>query len=131
MPSFIYKNTLEPKKDHHYLKLILKGEGKNTNGIGAKIEVKQNDSLYFMEQQPARGFQSSMDIRPNFGFRSAQNVAIKVTWPSGKVSLLKQVAVDKTITVFEKNAIIDPEKNSVENTLLFTKTNTGLKAKHT
>ncbi|NNC69210.1 MAG: VCBS repeat-containing protein, partial [Flavobacteriaceae bacterium] len=59
MESFVYENTTNDSQNSNYLKLILKGEGKNTNAVGTKIEVLEPNIL--IENQPVRGFQSSMD----------------------------------------------------------------------
>ncbi len=41
MPMFIYRNeTSEQLPDHHYLKVILKGDGGNTDAIGCKSNCK-------------------------------------------------------------------------------------------
>lgn len=103
MPLFIYKNNLDTTKSN-YLKLVLKGEGANTNAIGAKIKLATKKGDYYLEQQPVRGFQSSMDNRPNFGFHGKDNVSLTVTWPSGKRTQLENVVVNKTLTLSEKDA---------------------------
>lgn len=104
MPLFVYQNTLEDPKTN-YLKVILKGEGKNLNGIGAKLKLTTKNSTIFLEQQPVRGFQSSMDFRPNFGFTDTENLMLTVTWPSGKVSTINNPKPNTTITVDEKDAV--------------------------
>jgi len=102
MKSFVYQNTSRDKGLGHYLKFVLKGENKNYNAIGSKIEIISDHSI--IENQPARGFQSSMDIRPNFGLKTDKAVSVKVTWPSGKITVLNDVKVDQTITLSETDA---------------------------
>lgn len=103
MPAFVYKNNLNNPKSH-YLKVILKGEGQNVNGIGAKLELTTKNNTLFLEQQPVRGFQSSMDFRPNFGFTETEDLKLKVIWPSRKVSMLTNIQPNSTITITEKDA---------------------------
>ena len=91
MPLFVYQNNLKDKNSH-YLKVILKGEGLNADGIGAKLKLTNKSNTYFLEQQPVRGFQSSMDNRANFGFKDTDSLTLSVTWPSGKVSKLVRIA---------------------------------------
>jgi hypothetical protein len=68
MPMFIYRNeTSEQLPDHHYLKVILKGEPGNTAAIGAKVTIKHKDNIVYLEQMPMRGFKSTVDSRPNLG----------------------------------------------------------------
>jgi hypothetical protein len=60
----IFKNkgkSMQP--DHHSIQLQLVGKGKNTGAIGTQIQVKAGDQLYYAEQMPNRGFQSSVDRR--------------------------------------------------------------------
>jgi hypothetical protein len=104
MPLFVYKNNLD--NDTNYLKVILKGEGMNTNAIGAKLELSSKTNSYFLEQQPVRGFQSSMDNRPNFGFKEKDSLNLTVIWPSGKITHLSNIEVNKTISLEEKDATL-------------------------
>jgi hypothetical protein len=107
MPLFVYKNNL--KSDNNYLKVVLKGEGLNKNAIGAKLALTSKTNSYFLEQQPVRGFQSSMDNRPNFGFKEKDNLHLMVTWPSGKITRLSNIEVNSTITLEEKDGILTDE----------------------
>ncbi len=120
MPVFIYRNNLDPSK-HNYLKIILKGEGLNTNAIGAKLELANKNNSYFLEQQPVRGFQSSMDPRPNFGFTNKDSLTLTVIWPLGKITKLNNVEANKIITLFEKDAVVLTEKDKKSEVNLFGK----------
>ncbi len=103
MPAFIYKNLSMDEKDGHYLKLNLKGEGPNTAAIGSKISIEELGLS--IENQPVRGFQSSMDVRPNIGLKSSQPISARIVWPTGKITELKNITVDTTLTLFEKDAV--------------------------
>ncbi len=111
MPLFVYKNNLD--EGTNYLKVILKGEGLNKNGIGAKLKLSSKSNTYYLEQQPVRGFQSSMDNRPNFGFKEKDGLNLSVIWPSGKETKLANVQPNKTITIEEKDATIHVNPVSV------------------
>lgn len=121
MPAFVYKNNLN-NPETHYLKVILKGENQNVNGIGAKLKLTSKNNTIYLEQQPVRGFQSSMDFRPNFGFTDTENLKLTVTWPSGKISSLTNIQPNTTITVNEKDAeIIVNSKTNLDSKVLFNK----------
>ncbi|MFC4722459.1 VCBS repeat-containing protein [Geojedonia litorea] len=122
MPLFVYRNNIK-QEDHNYLKVVLKGEGLNSNGIGAKLKLSNQSETYFLEQQPVRGFQSSMDDRPNFGFKNKDNLTLTVNWPSGKISQIDNIEANTTITVFEKEAVFIEHQTSTSNAeaLLFSK----------
>ena len=112
MPAFVYRNATIDRGLGHYIKLVLKGDQKNSNAIGSKIELGPH--FMSLENQPVRGFQSSMDVRPNFGFQEETPISLKVTWPSGKVTELKDVKVDQTLTLAEKDATF-LKKDSITN----------------
>ncbi|KAA2219638.1 VCBS repeat-containing protein [Maribacter flavus] len=119
MESFVYENTTMDSKKSNYLKFDLRGEGKNTYAVGSKIEVlPYNISV---ENQPVRGFQSSMDIRPNIGLPNNQNVSVKITWPSGKITQLNDINVNRTIILYEKEAEVQALDKSNLETPLFQK----------
>ena len=120
MPLFVYKNNLD-HTDSYYLKVILKGDGLNKDAIGSKLQLSNTANTYFLEQQPVRGFQSTMDNRPNFGFKDKDNLTLSVTWPSGKITELSNLEVNKTITLFEKDAVAAKETILNEAPNLFVK----------
>ena len=57
----VYKNNTTETSHSHYIKIRLKGENKNTYGIGAKIYDKRGDIHQMQEQYIDKGFQSSVD----------------------------------------------------------------------
>ncbi|PIB38238.1 hypothetical protein BFP75_17690 [Maribacter sp. 4G9] len=102
MESFVYENTIMDSKKSYYLKFDLRGEGKNTLAVGSKIEVLPYNIT--VENQPVRGFQSSMDIRPNIGLPNNQNITVKITWPSGKITKVNDIRINQTLVLYEKDA---------------------------
>ncbi|WP_273568200.1 VCBS repeat-containing protein [Maribacter halichondriae] len=128
MPSFIYQNTTMESGQGHYLKFNLIGEEKNKNALGSKIEISPMGIS--IENQPVRGFQSSMDVRPNIGLPSEEPVSISVTWPSGKITELENVKVDQTLTLYEKEARIIEGETHTNNTSLFEKVDSRIEYVH-
>ena len=103
----VYRNNEEKFSKNNYLKVILKGDAKNSSGIGAKIYLHCKDSLYFQEQQPVRGFQSSMDPSLNFGVGKNQTIdSVVVIWPNDKMQVLTGVKANQalTLTLADANA---------------------------
>ncbi|CAM4186109.1 VCBS repeat-containing protein [Zobellia nedashkovskayae] len=119
MNAFVYKNTTIETKKGAYIKFVLKGEKQNTNAIGTKILI-QNANIS-IENQPVRGFQSSMDVRPNIGLKNSEPISGRITWPSGKVTFLNNIAVNQTITFNEKDAELVADKNDILQQNIFTK----------
>ena len=123
MPVFVFENKLD-KQENNYIKFELEGINKNKNAIGTKIYVNTENETYIQEIQPVRGFQSSVDVRPNFGVGSSKEVDLEILWPYGGKTLMKKVKVNQTIKLKESDAVYkennyDDEKNQ---TLLFEKT---------
>ena len=129
MPLFVYKNNLD-KTATKYLKVILKGDGLNTNAIGSKITLSTKTATYSLEQQPARGFQSSMDNRPNVGFKELDSLNLTINWPSGKITKLQNIAANKTLTLYEKDAQQAKVKEPVVTPEIFSKNNNTIKFTH-
>lgn len=117
----IYKNNTPKSKQVNYLKLRLKGEGKNTFGIGAKVYVSSANLHQMQEEYVTRGFQSSVDPVMHFGLGSDNVVqSIKVLWPSGKVSLLQKINADTLLVIHESNGLVNKVNESdVRGKLLF------------
>ncbi|WP_431156602.1 VCBS repeat-containing protein [Winogradskyella poriferorum] len=129
MPLFVYENTLSDSSSH-YLKVQLKGEAKNIDGIGAKLKLSSPENTYFLEQQPVRGFQSSMDKRPNFGFQETEGLVLTVNWPSGKITEVPINKVDTTISLDEKDASKPINESEEELNKIFTKNTSILNFSH-
>ncbi len=106
MTAFLYENrTNELSPDNHYLKINLVGERGNTNALGANITAYVGGEIIYLEHLPTRGFQSTVDHRPNLGLGNiGQLDSLIVTWPSLKVTRLEKVKVDQTLTLKEQDA---------------------------
>src|SRR5258708_1309144 len=93
----IYRNESSKLNPHnHYLKFILHVKGANTFGLGTKITLESGSDKFYLEQMPMRGFQSSVDHRPNFGVgtRNFIDRAI-IQWPNGEVDELDSLGTDQ------------------------------------
>ncbi len=111
-PSYFFENK-NNAETNRFLKVELIGPEKNKFGFGATVRVMAGDHVYQYENIPARGFQSSMDYRPNIGVGKAETVDVEVQWPSGKVNRLKGVATNQILKVNEadgKNENYSPKK---------------------
>jgi hypothetical protein len=105
LPAFIYQNQASETGKHHYLKVRLQGTAGNTQGIGAKIWLYAKGKQQYLEQNPARGYQSSVSPVLHFGLGTDQAIdSLRIVWTSGKQQLLKQVKPDQLLTLAEKNA---------------------------
>jgi hypothetical protein len=109
----IYNNNTNERAN--YLKIKLKGENQNTFGIGAKVLIQHQGKVYYQEQSPTRGFQSSVDYSLNFGLNDITVIdSVTVIWTNGIYETKTQVPTNQTVTFSQKNAerffIYTPQK---------------------
>ncbi len=105
MLSYVFRNeTNKMTPEHHYLKFILKGEGLNTQALGTKITITSGKETFYLEQMPMRGFESTVDGRPNFGLGELIVVDhVRVEWPDGRLTELDSIATNQTISLDQKD----------------------------
>lgn len=126
-PASIYVNKTNTKA--HYLKLKLKGPGKNTLGIGTKVYSYHKGILQYKELYTARGFQASSEPMVHFGYGDHTLVdSIRIIWPNRQTQLLRTISTDQTLTISPENTkpfeYSAKDKNSKQT--LFTKTANNL-----
>ncbi len=91
-PVSFYLNHAE-RLGRHALAVSLEGEGGNTGGIGARVEVWVEGRRQLREAVPTRGFQSSVDptLHVGLGDRAAAD-SVVVWWPDGRSQTVRDVA---------------------------------------
>ena len=103
----IYRNNSNKKSKNHFLKIKLKGAGKNTEGIGARIDVTCGEKTFTQEFYPSRGYMSSMDHALIFGLGKASSVdTLQIIWPDLRVQTITNIKADQTITLDNENAVV-------------------------
>ena len=118
MPSFVYENQTDKKESGNYIQFDLRGTGQNTMAIGTQIMVNDGNRNYYIQHQPIRGFQSSMDLRPHLGLPSNRNIDVEITWPDGTKSSLENVAVNQLLSVSQSNT---PKNKPSDNNSIYSK----------
>ncbi|HEY8833463.1 MAG TPA: VCBS repeat-containing protein, partial [Gemmatimonadaceae bacterium] len=104
-PASIYRNHSREINKNHFLTVRLQGSGANTAGIGARVELRQNGAMQVLEQEPTRGFLSSVDPRLHFGLGTSNRVdSLTVIWPNRRSQTVTNLTGDTTITLSQKNA---------------------------
>jgi enediyne biosynthesis protein E4 len=108
MEAFVYRNEADKQlKNNHFLTFVLRGDGKNPDALGASVTVKHQGKMFYVEQMPMRGFQSSVDYRPHLGLGDIAVVdSVMVDFPNGKRLVQKNVKTNQTLTLKEKDATI-------------------------
>lgn len=131
--AFIYRNLAADQKRGNYLRIRLRGEGKNTSGIGSRVWVSSPASTQYQEMNPVRGFQSSVENILHFGLGQDNSAReLKIVWPSGKLQVLSNVPANQVITLNEKDAVLQaPDTEQEGKPAIFTETGLpGLSYRH-
>tara|TARA_B100000902_G_scaffold22918_1_gene27657 strand:+ start:11217 stop:14489 length:3273 start_codon:yes stop_codon:yes gene_type:complete len=134
MPSFVYQNHAN-KLEGNFIQFELEGIGKNTKAIGTQIKVDDGINNFYVQHQPIRGFQSSMDLRPHLGLPTDKPVNIEVLWPDGSETFLENIDVNQLIKLSQKDLpsseikIINSEQKNVKN--IFTRIENFTSFSHT
>ncbi len=90
----------------NHLTLSFKGDSLNRFGLGVKAWVFANGNMQYQQLMLTRGFQSSSEPRLHFGLDSAATAdSVLIVWPDQRMQLLKNVAVNKALTIDHKEAI--------------------------
>ncbi|MGN6248566.1 MAG: VCBS repeat-containing protein [Ginsengibacter sp.] len=97
----IYRNNEEKKiPGNNYLKIKLTGNRENPEGIGAKVKLYSGKKLFFQEEFPVRGYQSSVDPVLNFGLSTNKLVdSVIVIWPDDRMQKLTQIKANQLLTI--------------------------------
>lgn len=95
----VYENR---SAEQHSIAFVLEGRGKNTRGIGARIELGVGNARLVRENHVSRGYLSGQEARAHFGLGAATTVDLAVIhWPSGSVQVLEKLQADREYTVRE------------------------------
>jgi len=131
-PASIYKNNAEAVTQNKYLKVVLQGNPKNRNGIGAKVEVHLKDKIVTQELNPVRGWLSSSEPILYFGLGKSDSIdKVKVKWYDGKTQELENSPANQTLALKYNDAIV-PDANESKYQKWFQEVlDTGIDFKHT
>ncbi len=101
----VLKNNADRLFQNNYLKVRLKGNKGNPQGIGAKVKISAGKKIYYQEQNPIRGFQTSVDPILNFGLGKEDLIeSLVVEWPMGNKQVFENIKVNQTLTLEEAQA---------------------------
>ena len=93
------------KSGNNWLKIKLVGTKSNRGGIGARIKITTADGTQMDEARSSNSYYSSNDSRFNFGVGNAAKIkSVEVTWTSGQIDKLSDVAANQFITI--KKALV-------------------------
>ena len=103
-PAFVYRNRTNKQTANKYLRVRLVGNVPNRMGIGATVIIWQQGKPQQVEINPVRGYLSSVEPVAHFGVGSKKVDSVQVIWARGSRQTINHIAVNQTITLFEKEA---------------------------
>jgi hypothetical protein len=84
----------------NWVRISLRGDSGNSNGIGARITLTAGSSVQRRLVQPARSYLSSMELPVTFGLGAQETIdRIEVEWPGGAVTRIDGVAVNQHLQI--------------------------------
>lgn len=104
----IYLNKSRETIGNNYIKVKLKGNDKNTFGIGAKVILKTSEGEQLQQLMPTRGFMSSVEPSLIFGIGKIPKIdSLVVIWENRKMEIIANPAINKTLILDQNNAKAD------------------------
>lgn len=101
----IYRNNGATLLKNNFLRIQLKGDKQNPFGFGAKVYGYGGGQIYYVEQAPVRGFQSSVDMRLHIGLGQLPELdSLRIIWPDDRTQLLTHVGVNRLLTLAQGGA---------------------------
>jgi len=86
---------------NHWLSILTVGVRSNRDGMGATIKVTTRSRTLHGQVNTAVGYGGASDRRVHFGLGKDDRAKVEITWPSGVVQSLGEVAADRVVVVKE------------------------------
>lgn len=104
MGAFVYRNgTVDRHGDRAWLQVVLEGSWPNVFAVGAQLTAWSNRRQWYVEQQPVRGFQSTVDHTLHVSFGSELPAgrldSLVIRWPDGVVDTLRELEVNQRLRI--------------------------------
>jgi hypothetical protein len=93
--------------ENHWLEILLIGTKSNRDGVGARVKLRAGSLVSYDQRKGGMSYQSAQDPRLHFGLGTNRKVdAVEITWPSGTVTKLSEIAADQILAVQEGTGIV-------------------------
>src|SRR5579864_5113035 len=104
-PPTLLRNHLT--NGNHWVEFQLKGAKSNRAAIGARLTIRCGKLSQFNEVRGGGSYLSQNDLRLHFGLGPSTKIdGIDISWPSGLVEHLSNLAVDQIYTIEEEKGIL-------------------------
>lgn len=102
-PAFLYRNNTDKNTKSNYLRLELK-DPQHKSVMGTRVTIYSNGKSQMSEATNSRGIYSTSENQLHFGLGANTVDSLVVVWPNNKRHILKNVAVNKTLSLSPENA---------------------------
>jgi hypothetical protein len=104
-PLSFYRNNVIEYKTSNFIGIRLKEESKNIDAIGATLMVYCGGQKLSRQHIPNRGFQSSMDLKINFGLALQTKVdSLVIFWPDKSKTTILNPKINAYLEVNKQNS---------------------------
>ncbi|MCY3630450.1 MAG: VCBS repeat-containing protein [Bacteroidota bacterium] len=105
-PMLFRNRATDQFQNRQWLQIVLEGRPPNTQAVGAQISAWQGSRLWYIEQQPVRGFQSSVDPVLHLGLGPDTKTldSLVIHWPNGAVTHHENVRTSQRLEFQEPSA---------------------------
>ncbi|RPD51225.1 VCBS repeat-containing protein [Paracnuella aquatica] len=127
--AFVLLNKANDYKpaNNHFLKLRLNGAKQNLHGLGSTVYVYSGGQMQVQEQNPVKGYFSTVDNDLLFGLGKATTIdSVVVVWPNDRMQVLRQLQGDSTYTLNQNDATVPFQKRTATATPIFASANSAL-----
>jgi hypothetical protein len=105
-PAVLFRNEATGGARNRSLRVKLVGTKSNRDGIGAIVRVRAAGATQTQMMRSGSSYLSSSELALTFGLAQRENAeSVEITWPSGQVDHLTNVAVGQTIVATEGKGI--------------------------
>ncbi|MFD2572691.1 VCBS repeat-containing protein [Spirosoma soli] len=132
--AFVYRNRASEHRKNHYLRLKLRGDKNNPNGLGASVTIYYQGKQQLAIQSPFRGYESTVELTLHFGLGTTTTVdSVRVDWPDGSTQVLTRIQSNQVLTVAQQDATTRQQPTKEANEPLFqdVAAKLGIRYKHT
>ena len=100
MVASVYENRASTRENHYITIRLSDPEGKNRDGVGAKVSVISGDQTWVQEHYQNRGFQSSVAKDVHFGLGKLNQISkVEIIWPDQQIQEVQITAVDTLLEI--------------------------------
>jgi hypothetical protein len=103
-PAYLLRN--DTPRQSHFLRLKVQGTRSNRDGIGAKVRVYTAQGVLQKMVRTGSSYLSQSELTLTFGLGASTAIEkVQISWPSGIVDEVAEVAVDTTLLATEEAGV--------------------------